>query len=911
MDRYTTAVPFAEGATSEVFRAAERDSGRVVAIKVLRGSDPELKRRFRVEADALARLDHPRIARLIEHGEIDGRPFLAMEFVDGVPFDRALAGQAPEVVVRAFLKIVDALAHVHDLGLLHRDLKPANILVRQAEGGDFEPVLVDFGLARDLAAPTETATGALLGTPAFMAPEQARGDREAIGRATDIYGLGAVLYAALTGRPPHTADSAGDVIAAVLSEPPPRPGGAVPVALEAILGRALARRPERRYSSARRLAADLESWLDGHSVGAMRGFRWRLARQAMMRRKWLTAGTAAALLAIAALGLQQAWLHQRAAEKRQLAVQLADELAETRGRLQLLHLAPPHDIRGKWSFIERALETLTAHAQDPDTRNLPGVHYARGRLLLDAGRPAEALPALQRARVLGCRSAGCASALAMAHMRLHQRDLERQLESMRDDTVERPTDHLAAARRALAGIRAAGVEGAMLAAMAGAPDRAAALGERALVSQPWAYVIPRAVGDARYRAGLEAMRSDDLAIAVDHFERAAADFRRAVDIARSDPDGYLGICRSLARATEVAMLDRELVLDWGEAAMERCREAHRIDSGREEAYTIPAGILEQMARSAYEAGRSEAAAARIRNALKLLDSVPAGLEASAVFLEMRARVLSTVPRAKGLVGRPAVEWMRRGLEAARRATELAPDSRTAWSTWVQLVRQLIAADPEATGLSVEALEVARIMAERWPEDRSVRRALGSMLVDQAYHRRLSGQPDEVLLRRAIEILEQLAADAPGYTYALTSLGLAWWEMVFIDHASGRDPTASEERARAAFLRVLADNPSQPTALINLSGLNLTVAELRLKRGQPAGQRARRSLDLLKRVRRQGEYLPCDIALAHWFVARSTEQEIKKNDHRALALQHADLGTTEDCRRVETALGGRMVSNEKR
>lgn len=904
MEGFSTAVPFADGATSEVFRATDRATGRTVALKILRSTDPELRRRFEREAEVLSRLDHPRIARLLNHGEIDGRPYLTMEFVDGVPFDRALAGKPPDVIVRAFLEIVDAMAHAHDLGLLHRDLKPENILVREGPDGEPEPVLVDFGLARDMAAPSDTASGALLGTPAFMAPEQARGDRGAIGRHTDIYGLGAVLYAALSGQPPHSADSAGDVIAAVLSGPPARPGGDVPLALEAIVNRALAHRPQRRYSSARRLAADLEGWLEGRSVRAMRGFRWRLARQAMVRRKWLTAGTAAALLALAALGAQQGWLQHRAAERSALAVQLSEDLAATREKMRLLHLAPAHDIGAEWAFVEQRIDTLRDAATAPETGSLPKLHYALGRLLLDAGRPGPALESLARAREYGCRSSACAAALAMAHLRLYRRDLERNLHSI-DDAEAVPGRHLEAARNALRGVETQGPDRVAVAAALQPIEQVASLGETVLAQSPWAYEVPQAMGEASYRAGLEAVRADELPEAFGHFKRSIDHFARASGIARSFPDAYLGTCRALARMAEVASMDRAVTFPDSGEAMARCETARRVDPGRVEAFTLPAAIHERLAIDAYERGKSDQAARHIDIALALLQEAPPELRATPGFAIAEARALVTSAPAEQLVGQAGAARIRQALAAAERATELNPDSLEAWRTWIAVISRLVNRDPEAAaGHTGRAVGVAQTIARRWPADRSARNALGTMLMNLAYQRRLAGEIDEDSLLQAISILQDLVRDAPGYARARNNLGMAWWELAVTRIEQGRDPREAEQHARNQFERLLEMEPDRPSAMINLSGVNLSVADGLIQRGERPVDRLDSSMALLARVEDLGEYLPCDFALAHWLRSRIADGETDRQAHLEAAARHASAGTSADCRRVDEALEAR-------
>ncbi|MEX2500385.1 MAG: serine/threonine-protein kinase [Wenzhouxiangellaceae bacterium] len=907
MDRFSTAVLFAEGATSQVYRAHDPATGGEVALKLLRSDDPELLRRFLLEIKALRRLDHPCIARFVDHGEIEGRPYLAMAFADGIPFDRALAGQPPEVVVRAFLKVADALAHAHDQGLLHRDLKPANIPVHQIDGV-FEPMLVDFGLARDVAAASETASGALLGTPAYMAPEQARGDGDAIDRRTDVYGLGAVLYAALTGSAPRSGDSAGDIIASILSEPPPRPGPDVPLALEAILNRAMACRPEDRYASVRRLAADLEAWLNGQSVRALRGFRWRQARQAVMRRKWLAAGTAAALVVLVALGAQQAWLHQRATEQRRLAVQFSEELAETREWMRLRYLAPAHDIRSGWDFVEDRIEALRIKARSEDTRNLSAVHYALGRLLLDAGRPDEALAPLQQARSLGCASADCASALARAHLLLHRRELEHRMASIGSDRDDAFGHHLVAAQEALAGVEVVGPAAVAVASATQPLERVAAMGEAAMSALPWAFEVPQAIGDARFRAGLNAMLSDDYAEAWEHFRASVDDYERAAEIARSYPEAYLGICRALVRMAGIAGMDQEHRRDISPDAIHRCAEARGIDSARVAAYTLPAIFEEIAADSAYNRGDFADASQRIENARATLDEAPAEARDTVAFAHAEANVLATSTVAQQLVGPPAVARLQAALSAAQRAIDLDADNIFARRAWISILSLLTSRDAEsAAPYATRAVEFARTIARRWPEDRVARRALGNTLQDLAYHRRLAGNIDEKTLREAISILEALLAEAPGFMQAQHSLGIAWWELAVTQLEQDAAFREAESRSRRLFEDLLAREPDRPSTLINLSSLNLSVADILIERGQDPGDRLLRSLALLERVQSLGEYLPCDFALAFWLRFRVASDPVAARSDQEKAAEHARAGSGSDCSRVAEALNLQLAS----
>ncbi len=264
------------GGMGVVYRAAQKSLGRTVAIKMLLRRDlasPADLSRFRSEAEAAAQLDHPGIVSIFEVGEFDGHPFYSMQLVEGTTLAKRLRqGPLPAREAATLLaKVADAVQVAHTRGVLHRDLKPSNILI---DGGG-EPHVSDFGLAKRLEAEESvTHTGAILGTPCYMSPEQAAGSRGDVGPTSDVWSLGTILYQMLTGRPPFQASSPMDTLLAVLESDPPVPRSIdrqVDRDLEMIALKSLQKPQELRYGSAAELAADLRAFLAGEPVAARHG----------------------------------------------------------------------------------------------------------------------------------------------------------------------------------------------------------------------------------------------------------------------------------------------------------------------------------------------------------------------------------------------------------------------------------------------------------------------------------------------------------------------------------------------------------------------------------------------------------------------------------------------------------------
>lgn len=257
----------ARGGMGIVYRARQTQINRMVALKVMVAGQfaaPDFRERFRIEGEAVARLDDRHIVPVYEVGEYEGQPFFSMRFVEGGPLSRRIANRESPLTrrqaVELLVKIARAVHHAHQRGILHRDIKPGNILL-DAKG---EPLLTDFGLAKLVERDgLLTRTIAMLGTPSYMSPEQAQGESKHLTTAVDVYGLGAVLYELLTGRPPFAGGTTLETVRQVLESEPIRPSILKPGTdrdLEIICLKCLEKTPSRRYDSAEALAQDLERW---------------------------------------------------------------------------------------------------------------------------------------------------------------------------------------------------------------------------------------------------------------------------------------------------------------------------------------------------------------------------------------------------------------------------------------------------------------------------------------------------------------------------------------------------------------------------------------------------------------------------------------------------------------------------
>src|SRR5947208_1492106 len=290
------------GGQGVAYRARQKSLNRIVALKVIGlahwATEAHVKR-FRMEAEAAAHLDDPRIVPIYEIGERDGACYFSMKFIEGGQLDKVIGSELMpgRKAAELMAKLARTLDYAHQNGVLHRDVKPGNILV----DAKFEPHLTDFGLARLVETEsTVTRTLEVLGTPSYMAPEQAAGNNAQLTSATDVYGLGAVFYQLLTSHPPFAGGTTYETIKLLLDTEPRQPrlwNRKIDRELSTICLKCLEKHPERRYPSALALAEDLERWLKHEPIQA------RHAGILTRGTKWVQRNPTSALLAASLVGL--------------------------------------------------------------------------------------------------------------------------------------------------------------------------------------------------------------------------------------------------------------------------------------------------------------------------------------------------------------------------------------------------------------------------------------------------------------------------------------------------------------------------------------------------------------------------------------------------------------------------------
>ncbi|WP_426753591.1 protein kinase domain-containing protein [Myxococcus sp. Y35] len=925
-DRYQPVRFLGQGGMGRVFLAYDPLLRRNVALKFVRGEDAELARRFLSEARAQARVRHERVCEVYEVGEVRGRGYIAMRYVDGQSLGQLARSLTLEQKVLLLRQAAEGVHAAHGAGLIHRDIKPGNILVERTADGGLAPFVMDFGLARDWRE-EGAAPNAVQGTPHYMAPEQARGEVARLDRRADIYALGATLYSLLTGRPPFTGATEAEVITRLQNEEPVPPRALdadIPSDLEAIVLKCLEKQRPARYDSARALAEDLERFLDGEPVLARPGLAYRLRRKARKHRLALTLGSAALTVVLLAL-VQTALARGEVAERERLTRRFTERVERIEASARYSALSRLHDTREDRRELRASMEALEAEVREAGMHALGPGQYALGRALLVLDEREAARTRLEAAWAQGYREPRVAWALAQVLGDLYQERLLLDVERRSPEQRELRRKELERNFRdpALAYLRQA--EGpdvpvppryvkALFAFYEGRHEEALDHLEAMGRAQPWFYEAPLLQGDVLLARATQRWHQGDKVGSQEDLDAGRRAYATAIATAESQPTGHYVLARLELAAMVMALYGEGDVLPHYERGVEAASRALIAAPDHHRSMVVMARLHRRLAEQRINQGREDAEPPLEKSIHAAREALALAPPSDRVALEL-AISYRLWARYRQERGQDPAEQLRLAIESFER---LRPEERDyAFHANLGLTYQVWAdaeaergVDPlEHQGKAIDAYLAAIRLREN--------QADAWINLGNALRRRAStpGAADAAGdLTRARDALAKALALNPGNVVACfrgaeISEQLARWRA---NH--GEPHEADLERALALFRQGLGINAKLPPLHNGLGAALLWQAEQRWEEGgdpEPLLQQAQAAFEEARRLAPKQVYAHNN--LGEVWTLRATFQSARQESpeasgraaveayRQALALQPKDADLWANLGHVQTLL----------
>lgn len=547
-ERYQIVDFLGAGAMGTVFKAQDPRLNRFVALKFIKDADAsrELALRFYREARSQAGIEHEYICKIYEVGEVEGQPYIAMQYIEGETLTTGRNKLSLPQKVQVIKLVAEALHAAHRQGMIHRDVKPGNIMIEPTVEGGVRPYVLDFGLADIIQNSGGVVAAGVEGTPAYMSPEQARGEQQVLDRRTDVYSLGATLYDLLAGQPPFGKGPNEEIFLSLLvaeAKPLHAVNTGIPSDLDAIVMKCLEKDPAERYPSARALADDLQRYLDGDAVAAKQAnLFYRLQKKAQKNKIVVTTAILAvlSLLVFAVIFIRS---RVQAAEQARRAQQFGQTIKEIEMFMRYANALPLHDTRLEKALIRDRMAGISRGLSGLDGEALALARYALGRGHLTLQENEKALEDLQAAYALGLQTPAVEYALGRTLGEIYNKqykDILRGSPKRRAiDKARIDTQYLAPALQHLQLSGGRHGESRPLAEGFVAYynqqfEEAKAKAQEALQQEPWLYEAKKLLGDVYYASGRARQNKGLYSEARVDYRRAAELYHDAADMARSD-----------------------------------------------------------------------------------------------------------------------------------------------------------------------------------------------------------------------------------------------------------------------------------------------------------------------------------------------------------------------------------------
>ncbi len=802
--RYEFLQLLGQGGMGAVYKARDKRLGRLVALKFIRGGDDRLTQRFMQEARAQSRLEHDGICRVLEVGEVEGKSYIAMQLINGPPLDQLGPTLTLIEKVQVLRDVALAMHYAHEQGIIHRDIKPANIMIERGTDGRLLPRVMDFGLARETSEGKGlTETGAVMGTPAYMSPEQAQGEARRLDRRSDVYSLGATLFDVLTGRAPFDDESAVNIILKVLAEEAPTLRSynpRLPAALDIICSRCLAKDKTQRYQTAQALADDLTRFLNAERINARRisplqRLKWRAQRNKPAAA--LVLSLIVSLIGFAGYGLRARYVAQKRAE---LARQIGQDSKDIEWILRTAYALPLHNVEHEQGLVRKRMELIERrlHSYGDLAAGLASYTLGRGRLSLNEHKQARQY--LEQAQKQGLHTPELQAALGRVLGELYREALVQARRSGEKAWVEQRQKELrkeflepaiAALTQALSHRDELALDSVEL--ISGLLDF---YNERyedadrhalaALAETPWLSEAVKLRGEIAHAQALKQIGQGHYDAARTLLDQAITHFQRAADISRSDGRIHSALARAFMDLAEVNRFQgkpRDKEFEQAQAAAERSITTTPSDGS---------GYLE------------------------------------------RARVLYFVSKALGNRSADTVTSCNQSIASAEQALKYNPDDFIAWDTLGNAlvyrgVYEQRKGNPEATWQqAVRALEKTIALAPNFPWAHN---DLGACRLFQGNYLFSHGQDPRPVFLLAIEEFKRAASLDPTYQFAYGNILGTFAQFADYSLGRGQDFSALVKDAEQQAKICAASCEIYPTFQRNMTFLQVSFAQYLLLKGE--------------------------------------------------------------------------------
>ncbi|HSE42331.1 MAG TPA: protein kinase, partial [Acidobacteriota bacterium] len=833
----------------------------------IRSDNDVLKKRLLREAKAQAQIEHDHVCKIYEVGEVDDKPYIAMQLIQGQTLQELVKEMSIEQKVLAIQQISDAVHVAHRIGIIHRDIKPSNVMIERKEDGSYRPFIMDFGIAREISDPGLTATDVVVGTPSYMAPEQTSGGPAAVDRRTDVYGLGATLYYIFSGKPPFQVS--GIEILAKLSSEDPIPLSklvtTIPKDLDAIISKCLEKEPARRYESARALADDLKRYLEGEPILAKPvSLRQKLFKK-IKKNKAIAAILVFASLIILASMIFSIFSYWRASNQVKIARQFSQYVESMDWSMRVAYMSPLHDIRSEKALVSKQLQEIETMMKSAGNAAIGPGNFALGRGHLVLQNYEKALTHLERAWKAGYRDKEVASALGLTLGALFKKKLAEvdrisdqetrkvRLKSIEQEYRDPAVTYLRTGSGSASQSREYGE--ALLSYYEKKYADALRLTRTAYEKFPWFYEAKMVEGDVFLRQGEQSFQEGNYDLAKKHFENGAKSYAAAEDISRSDPSLYENECSIWELIMEVEVAVGRLGKNEFKKSNDFCRKALIANPDSANAYEL-------LARSAFRWGENQ-----------------------------------------WVVGEdPAAIW-KGSIQLSTKAQLLNPESSNAYyltgTLYGYLADYEILNGTDPTQSLNESIKALLIAVEKDPASAPALTNIGVAYFSQGTLAMESGKESKQFFLKAIDAYEKALKISPRHLAARANIANAYLSLAKKAVSKGEDPTSYFQNSIENYQKAIEINPNHWMIRNNLSTVYGDQISYALDHGQDitsSFQNALKQTQLAEKLKEGNWYAVLNSAEDYVYMADHVLQKnedptewVKKGEERlALILDKVDF-----------------------